>query len=398
MTSGSGLFAQVMYAAETTVGLPVTPTVALPFVSESLDMNIARIVDDSIIAGRATLDSSQWAPGNVSVTGDVQHKLYPAGAGLLMQYLFLSKVVTTGVGPYVHTYTPVAGISVGKSLTVQKGIPGVGAGAVQPFTIDGAKVAQGQIACKAGEFATLGLTFLGIAGQIGSRQVSDGVSTSASPTVTSATAAFTNADIGKTITSGTTAIPAGSKIGAVNSGTSVSIVSATTGLPVNCTASTTSNTFTIGMPLATVSYPSPLVKPFTYVQGAVTIGGTAVFVKEITLGFDNLLDDSRRGLGRAVIKEALEKDLRNFSGTITMEFEDTTQYDRFVSGSEFALVLSFTSGTQTLVITMNVRFDGDTPKIGDRGLVDQPLQFVVVGASTDASGITAVLTNGDATP
>ncbi len=59
------------------------------------------------------------------------------------------------------------------------------------------------------------------------RTVSDGVTSSGTATVTSATAAFTSADIGSTI-SGTN-IPVGSRIIAVGSGTSVTISNNATG-------------------------------------------------------------------------------------------------------------------------------------------------------------------------
>lgn len=67
------------------------------------------------------------------------------------------------------------------------------------------------------------------------RTVTDGVTTNASPTVTSATAAFTSADVGARITG--TGIPASSYIGIINSGTSVGLSSSqTSNVPVNATA------------------------------------------------------------------------------------------------------------------------------------------------------------------
>lgn len=73
--------------------------------------------------------------------------------------------------------------------------------------------------------------------------VTDGVTNSGSATVTSATANFTNDDIGDPISG--TGIPAASYIGIVNSSTSVGLSSsATANVPVNATASASSLTFT----------------------------------------------------------------------------------------------------------------------------------------------------------
>lgn len=69
------------------------------------------------------------------------------------------------------------------------------------------------------------------------RTVIDGVTTAASTTVTSATAAFTSADVGRTIAGGS--IPAGATITAVNSGTEVVISAA-------AAASATGVTLTLG--------------------------------------------------------------------------------------------------------------------------------------------------------
>lgn len=67
------------------------------------------------------------------------------------------------------------------------------------------------------------------------RTVADGVTTSGSPTVTSATAAFTSADLFAKVTG--TGIPANSYIGVVNSATSIGLSSSSTAnTPVNATA------------------------------------------------------------------------------------------------------------------------------------------------------------------
>ena len=60
--------------------------------------------------------------------------------------------------------------------------------------------------------------------------------------------------------------------------------------------------------------------------------------------------------------------------------------------------LTLNNGADTLTITCNVRFDGDTPSIssGDE-LLELSLPFVCLSATSDAAAITAVLVNSDTT-
>lgn len=147
--------------------------------------------------------------------------------------------------------------------------------------------------------------------------------------------------------------------------------------------------------LASVSYPAS-INPLTYVQGAITIAGSSVPVRSFKLSGDNNLDDKRRFLGSQLISEPLESDVRDYTGTAECEFNGLTQYNRFVNFTAAALVLTFTSGSNTLTITTNVEFDGDSPAVKDRGVVDLPVKFRCIN-TTDAGAITAVTVNSDNT-
>jgi hypothetical protein len=151
MALGSGMAAQIGFATETVYGTGVTPTVFLPLVSEGLTNQVERLESAGIIAGRRVLTSNQWSAGNVTVSGDVELELYNRGLGKLFVTMF-GAVVTTGAGPYTHVFTP--GDLTGDSLTMQVGRPGTG-GTVHPFTYSGCKIASWELACSAGEIATL---------------------------------------------------------------------------------------------------------------------------------------------------------------------------------------------------------------------------------------------------
>lgn len=383
----SGVATQIGYALETTAGTPVTVANFLPLGSkgEKLMGDRARIESDAIRAGRRILDANDWAGGNLSPGGDVGHELYNAGIGKLLTGMFGTVSSTTGPvsSLYTHTWTAVGEP---KPLTVQKGVPDVG-GTVRPITYTGMMVDEWELACAAGEFATIGITFAGMQ-EIGFRSVSDGATTNGSPAITSATAAWTQDDVGIPISG--TGIPAATTILSVQSATNAT-------LSANATATGSSITFSIGIALASASYTSGL-KPFAYHQGTVTIGGSAVSVKRLSLKGKNGLDTDRRFLGSRRRKVPLEAGLHDLTGTLDLEWENRTQYDRFIAEGTYACVVSFvhTAG-ETLTLNMNIRHDGDTPVVKDRGIVPYNLPFKV-NNTTDATAFNVAYLTTDATP
>lgn len=384
MTLHSGMGGSLGFAEESTHAVPVAPTRHLPLVKADLKADPQPIDSEAIVAGARLQRSAQWSSGRVMAGGDVGFELYDRSVGLLFKHIF-GTVATTGSGPYTHTFTP--GDIDGKSLTFQEGVPDVSTGTSNPITWSGSKIAEAEIACKAGELVTLGLT-LASKYAILYRQVTDGVTTNASTTVTSATAAFSRDDVGKPISG--TGIPAATTIASVESTTSATLSAA-------ATATATGLTFTFGLALTSVSYPSNLM-PMAFTGATVTIGGTAYLTEELSLKFNNGLNTERFFLGDQGRAESLEAAQREITGTINSDFFDLTAYRRFVSGTEAAVVFRFARGTSTVTITMNVRFDGTTPSLDGAGLVKQELPFKVLGTTTDAGGITAVLVNGDSTP
>lgn len=379
----TGMDAQIGYALEGTVGTPVTVTAFLPLVSESLMQERARLESAGIIAGRRVLASQQSNGGDITVTGSIEHELYNRGLGKLFTAMF-GAVATTGAGPFTHTFTP--GDLTGDALTIQVGRPAIN-GTTFPFTYTGMKVTTFEIACSAGEIATLGMEVGGFR-EIDFRTVTDGVTTSGSPDISSATALFNASDAGNPISG--TGIPSGATILSVQSATAAT-------LSANATATGTAITFTLGIALAAASYPSA-IKPLKFNHAAVTIGGASVNAKSLTISGNNGLNYDRRFLGNQHISEPLETGLREYTGTVELEFTDLTQYRRFVTGSEAALVASFTSGTDSVTITTNVRVDGSTPMVEGREILTQAIPFKCIASTTDASAITVVLVNDDATP
>jgi hypothetical protein len=150
--------------------------------------------------------------------------------------------------------------------------------------------------------------------------------------------------------------------------------------------------------LQSATYPGTLTKPFRFIDAALTIGGSPVNVTKASLKGKNNLDANRYFLGTDQRAEPLGMNLRDYTCQVDAEFVDSTLYGHFTAGDEAALVLNFTSGSKSLVITTNVRFDGQTPGASGRGILTQSIPCVCIAPTTDASAITAVYTTTDATP
>lgn len=372
MTARSGLAASVGFGDESTWGVAVAPTVHIPLVSETIGQEIGRLESEGIIPGARMIRSQQWAEGDVKAMGGVQLEFNNVTKGLLLKHMLGG---SSSTGPF--SPADLAGLG----LSVQVGVPDTTDGTVRPKTLAGGKVASWEVACKKGEIATLGLDLIG-RHVIGHRTVTDGVTTNASTTVTSATAPFVQDDVGKPISG--TGIPASTTIASVESTTSATLSAA-------ATASATGLTFTFGLALTSPSLTSGIA-PMTYRGGTATMAGSAVDVEEITIAGDNGLADDRLFLGNGgTIKEPLEEDLRKYDGTIKTEYWSDVMHRRFLAGTETALTLTIARGTMSTLFTMNVRYDGESPKVTGRKRVGISLPYKCVGTTTDASGITVTL-------
>lgn len=152
--------------------------------------------------------------------------------------------------------------------------------------------------------------------------------------------------------------------------------------------------------LGTAAYPTGLT-PFDFTKGSVTLAGSAFDVKEFNLTIDNGLAVDRHFI-RATTpersKEPLESTRREITGSMTADFTDLTALNRFINGTEAALVLTFNAGASAqTTITMNVRFDGEDVDLGPE-LLEQPLSFKATSGTSDAAAITTVVVNADTTP
>lgn len=384
MATPSTIAGSVGFADEVTPGLAVTPALHLPVLEETIERTDNPLESDAIWANRRIRDEDASNGGNIEVAGSVNLELSNRGDTKLFKHIFGAAPSTSGAGPYAHTFT--LGDSSGLTASIQAGVPGVN-GTVYPKTSTGCKLSSAEIAGDVGEIVTLGTEWVGMRQTIGSRTVADGV-LNTTTTVTSANANFTEADRYKPISG--TGIPDGAYISSIVSESTILLSAA-------ATATATGVSIVIGKALASVTYPADRY-PYKMVHAYLTIGGTAYDMTSFSLGIDNQIE-ARYFAGDACSKEPMSNgNLAEVGGTIGTEFGGLDLYDRYLSHEKFALVIGLSNGADSLVVTTNSRFTpGGSPNISGRGRVMQDIPFSCLGAGTDASGITAVLTNSDAT-
>lgn len=397
MTIESGLSGSFGFGEETTWGLAVAPTLFLPLIQENINAVPSYIESKSVYAGRRLLLQDQVALGVWKVGGTFDIELTNKSMGYLFKHMF-GTVVTTGPvnSLYTHTFTP--GDLTGKSLTFQVGRTDSTTGTVHPYTYPGSKFADWEVSCKAGEFAMLKATIASRSEQV-LWTLADGVTTSASNTVTSVIGGFSDSDIGKPISGSITGIPASSFIGTVVDANTITLSSSSfTNTSVNATATTASNVLTMGSTLTAASYAASIL-PMSFISGSVTIGGVAYKTMDFNLKGTNNLNVTREFIGQNKIDEPLEgTNQRDISGTLNSEYFSDVAYHRFLTGVPAALSVVVGRGTSTCTFNMNVQYRGSTPNLSGTDIVKMPLPFKVLGSTTDALGCTAILVNGDATP
>ena len=87
MAVGAGLAAQLMVAAETTVGTAVTPTTALEFNSESLALTKNTVQGSGLRGGELFDLASRRAYTTRTVGGDIELDVTTSGMGLLFEHM-----------------------------------------------------------------------------------------------------------------------------------------------------------------------------------------------------------------------------------------------------------------------------------------------------------------------
>jgi hypothetical protein len=142
--------------------------------------------------------------------------------------------------------------------------------------------------------------------------------------------------------------------------------------------------------------------PLVFTEATVSIGGAVYDCTEFSLTIDNALQTGRHSMRTTTPsrpKIAKESGFRTFSGSVKGEYFSKAAYERYVNGTEAAMIIALNGGaTNQVTITGNCRFDGTTPNVTGPSMLMQELPFVLLSTTSDAAACTAVLINSDATP
>lgn len=140
---------------------------------------------------------------------------------------------------------------------------------------------------------------------------------------------------------------------------------------------------TTSQALASASYPTGN-QVFNWTQGVISIGGGAVgVVTDFEVTVSTGLASERYFLGASTMSQPIIAEMTEITGTMSVEFDGLTNYNRFVNGTLASISAKWTAATviegstypYVEVTLANCRFDGDTPAVGGPDVVTHDLTF-----------------------
>ncbi len=328
---------------ESTWGTAVTVDHFPEFLSETLEWKPTFMQGKGFRAGSRVSRLERRALGKNSVGGDIELECVSRGMGIFLEALF-GAVTSTQIsaGPaYQHNYTLTTTDPM-PSYTIQKGIPLLGGGAVQPHTFSGMVCDSGTITSAVGDIVKLKTSWVG--------KALDTAAAYAAPSYVASNELFTFTQgaltIGGTVTQPTTTALA-------TGGTSV--------------ANVLDFSLTVDNKLDANGY--------TYGNGG--------------------KQGRRPALALAEIK-----------GKFTAEFDAVTYRDAYLNQTTLSIVLTFTTTTllqagvyNTMqIVVPNVKLGGSVPN-AQNGVITTSVDFEVLdGGASGVSPVTVVLRSLDVTP
>ncbi len=321
MAIGSGLGAQLMYAAETTVGTAVTPTKTIEFLDESLKFDITWLEGEGLKSGQTFKRVGRTSQSRFSVSGDFSVEALDKGLGLLLKHALGSTAGPTQISSttaYRQIHTP--GDKTGLGLTIQVGRPQPN-GTVRAHTYSGCKIVGWEFSVSDNEIGKWSFDVDGI-----NESTATGLAVASYPT---GMTPFTFADC-STFTLGGT-------------------------------ASTTSGLMTVASGVAV----------------------TTLF-KGITISGETPMATERYGLGNSGLKrEPIQNDWSGIKISLDGEYTDRTEiYDLMKANTTTALQVVFThglAGTATPFrlgfICPAVKIKDGAPSVGGPDIVEQSVEI-----------------------
>jgi len=151
----------------------------------------------------------------------------------------------------------------------------------------------------------------------------------------------------------------------------------------------------------------PTSTPLVFNGATLSIDGTATSIKACNIKFDTGRKGDRYFLGSNTKKAQVEAGLRDVSGTIDVEWDDLSLYNKYRDGSSAELVFQFKtqqpiSGNtygSVIVTVYNARFDGETPTSNGNDIIMQSIPFKALddGTSPSVHPVAVYVTSLDST-
>ena len=156
--------------------------------------------------------------------------------------------------------------------------------------------------------------------------------------------------------------------------------------------------------LASASYPTG-VQLFNWTQGVISLAGSpAGVVTDFSVTVANNHKSDRYFLGAQTMSEPIIAGMTEITGTMTVEFDSLTNYNRFVNGTIAAVGARWTAATAIESTTFpyveislpDVRFDGATPAVAGPDVLSYELSFKALYDGTDEPITVDVMTEDTA--
>ena len=330
---------------ETTYGTAVTVDHFPEFLSENFEWKPSYMVGKGLRQGSRVSRVERRVLGRNWVEGDIEIEACSRGVGIFWEALMgtaTSTIITAGPA-YQHNFT-LTNTDPFPTYTIQKGIPLMNGGAVQPHTFAGAACTRGSISAASGEVVKLRTSW--------NAKSVDTVTSYAAPSY----------------------IVTGQELFNFFQGT-----------------------LTIGGSV-TVPTTTALASGGTVVNN----------VLDFSLDIDNKLDASGFGFGSGGKQSRRPHiGYTEITGKLTAEFDAVTLRDLYMNNTAVPITLTFTTPTllqtgvfNTLQIVLpNVKLDGELPKAVTDGVVKQNIGFTVLdGGVSGVSPVYVVMRNTDTVP
>ena len=135
------------------------------------------------------------------------------------------------------------------------------------------------------------------------------------------------------------------------------------------------------------------LNPLTFDEGAITVDGVSQEVAGFSITVNNNLIEDKGALGSRYRVAIPRSGFRDVTGSLNLEFDNLTLYNKYTAGTESALKLLFTSddliGSQAYTLSVDcprIVFTGTTPNVGGPELIYYDMPFIALYDTTQGDG------------